>query len=392
MSDNPVAPPLVVMVFLHSFEPGGVERTALRLCGAWAGDAAIDVRLVMGREDGAMRAQAPATVPRHVIGSAGVPTAAWETLWMMIVLWRQVRAQRPDVLFAAGNTYAIVAVAMKLLLGRRCPPVVMKISNDLVRRDLPAPVRRVYRLWLRVQGRLIDAFTGLAEPMRAEIITAMRVPAARVHVIDDPALDAADLAALAAIGAGRDHAAARRYVGVGRLAGQKNWRLLVAAFARARQAGDTLTIVGEGSERRRLERQVTALGLGDCVRLPGHGAAAPALAAADVFVLSSDYEGVPAVVIEALASGLPVVATDCSVSMRGLVGDFGTLVPVGDAAALATAMQAQALPSAEMRARQAAAMRGFTAERAARAYARLFGDVARRATETAANRSARRNA
>ncbi len=413
------ARPLIVMPFLHSYEPGGVERVALRLCGAWAkpgtahhsaftpaqagahlrkvqemgprlrgGDGselpALDIRLVMGRDDGAMIDESPRGLPIHMIDSGRLSTSGWETIWMMVVLRRMIRAQRPDVLFAAGNTYAIVAVAMKLALGSACPPVVMKVSNDLVRRDLPAPARWFYRRWLSIQGRYIDHFVGLAEPMRAEIIEGMGVAAARVSIVDDPALDATDLAALAAVGearAAKPPGAARHFVGVGRLAGQKNWPLLIDAFAKAANPDDRLTIVGEGPERARLERRIARAGLTGRVSLPGHCAVPPALAAADVFVLSSDYEGVPAVVIEALASGLPVVATDCSVSMRRLVADFGELVPVGNSAALAAAMRRATGLDAGKRRAAAAAMAAFTVEVAAGRYAALFTAVCTRHTD-----------
>ncbi len=365
------ARPLRVMVFLHSFEPGGVERVALRLCGAWAANPAIDVRLVMGRCTGAMRTEAPPGLPIHAIPEPW-PTARWETLWMMVVLARQIRQQQPDVLFAAGNSYSIVAVAMKLWFGRRCPPVVLKISNDLERRDLPAPLRWVYRRWLRVQGRMIDLFTGLAEPMRAEIVAALGVPAARVAIVDDPALTAANVAALAALGRARTAAAGRRYVAVGRLAAQKNFANLLQAFALAADPADSLAIIGEGGERGRLERQIAALGLAGRVSLPGHGAVPPALAAADVFVLSSDYEALPAVVVEALASGLPVVATDCCVSMRALVGPWGNIVPTGDPAAIAAAMRSQPALTPAQRAAAATAMQRFTVERAAGAYEQIL--------------------
>lgn len=365
------AAPLRVMVFLHSFEPGGVERVALRLCDTWARHPGIDLKLVMGRETGAMRDEAPTHVPRLVIPEP-FPTAAWETIWLCIVLWRMIRAHRPDVLFAAGNSYSIVAVAMTLLFGRRCPPVVLKLSNDLERRDLPQPIRWVYHLWLRIQGRQLQRFTGLAGPMRAEIARFMDVDDARITVIEDPALALADVAVLAALGDARQPGAGRRYVAVGRLAAQKNFGLAITAFARVARPGDTLTIVGEGGARATLERQVASLALANSVLLPGHGAVPRALAAADVFVLSSDYEGVPAVVIEALASGLPVVATDCAVSMRGLVGAWGTIVPVGDAAALATAMAVQPVLTPDQRVAAVQAMHAFTVERAADAYATLF--------------------
>lgn len=369
------------MTPLHSFAPGGVERVALRLCGAWHRDPAIDVQLVIGRDTGAMRHEAPPGLMRHVTPEP-FPTARWETLWMLWILPGHIRRLRPDVLFAAGNTYAIIAVVMKLWLGRACPPVVLKISNDLLRCDMPAPIRWGYHRWLWLQGRIVDHVTGLAEPMRAEIAQFMQMPADRIHIIDDPALAAADHAALAAIGAARVPSPGaltgrgRHYVGIGRLARQKNWPLLVQAFARIAGPDDRLTIVGEGTERDRIAGIAATLGVADRVSLPGHDAAAPALAAADVYVLSSDFEGVPAVVIEALASGLPVVATDCSVSMQSLVGDFGTVVPVGDAAALAAAMAAQAPLSVTARAAAAAAMQRFTVEIAAADYARLFRHAA----------------
>jgi len=364
--------PLAVMVPLHSFAPGGVERVALRLCGAWAADPGLDVQLVMGRETGAMRDEAPAGLARHVT-PAPFSTAAWESLWMLLVLPGHIRRLRPDVIFAAGNTYAIVAVVMKLRLGRRCPPVVLKISNDLQRLDMPAPIRWCYHRWLRIQGRTIDLVTGLAEPMRTEIADFMALPADRIHIVDDPALAETDRADLAAIGAARTpNAGFRHYVGIGRLAPQKNWPLLLEAFARLDQPDARLTILGEGAERPRLERLAARLGITDRLALPGHGAAAPVLAAADVFVLPSDFEGVPAVVIEALAAGLPVVATDCSISMTSLVGEWGRIVPVGDAAALAAAMAAQGPLHLPQRRAAAAAMQRFTVERAAGAYAALF--------------------
>ncbi|MBC7521345.1 MAG: glycosyltransferase, partial [Sandarakinorhabdus sp.] len=196
-------------------------------------------------------------------------------------------------------------------------------------------------------------------------------------VIPDPALSARDLTALAAIGAARAVAASRRYVAVGRLASQKNFGLAVDAFASAARPGDTLAIIGEGGARRQIEARIKGLGLEASVRLPGHGAVMPALADADVFVLSSDYEALPAVVVEALASGLPVVATDCCVSMCSLVGDFGTVVPRRDAAALATAMAEQALLTPAQRASASAAMEEFTVERSAAVYEALFTRLSR---------------
>jgi glycosyltransferase involved in cell wall biosynthesis len=290
---------------------------------------------------------------------------------MMLRLPGSIRRHRPDVLFCAGNSYTVVSVAMRLVLGKRCPPILAKISNDLTRTDLPAPARPFYRLWLRIQGRLLDRIVGMAEPMRAELETLMRVPAGKVAIIDDPALEEAQIAHLEALPRPPpERAAGRRFLAIGRLAAQKNFPLLLQAFARMAREGDRLTILGEGSARKGLEALARTLRIADRVSLPGHvNPVSDALLAADALVMSSDYEGVPAVVPEALAAGLPVVATDCSVSMGDLLGHgrFGALVPVRDAPALAAAMdQVGSLPFDSAAARAQA--RRFTVEIAAQGY------------------------
>ncbi|MEJ2459321.1 MAG: glycosyltransferase [Novosphingobium sp.] len=128
------------------------------------------------------------------------------------------------------------------------------------------------------------------------------------------------------------------YLAAGRLVAQKNFPMLLRAFARSARPHDTLTIAGEGPERTALEQLAAKLGIADRVRFPGYLASIdPLLAEADVFVLSSDYEGLPGVVVEALAAGLPVLATDCCVSMSCLLdqGRTGLLVERGDEAQFA---------------------------------------------------------
>ncbi len=378
------AQPLRILTFLHSFEPGGVERVALRLHEAWRAQG-LDARLVMGRTAGAMKREWPA-LDLEVLGPEAIPSAAWETLWMIFLLPRAIRRIKPDVLFCAGNSYTIVAVAMRLLLGKACPPVVAKISNDLTRNDLPAPARPFYRLWLRIQGRMLQRLVGMAPPMRQEIGTLMRAPDAHIAVIDDPSLAEADIQRLKAARAAAKAAPrppeqsrpGRRFLAIGRLAAQKNFGLLIDAFSRIAGPDDRLAIIGEGAARRTLEAQIARLGLGGKVRLPGHVSPLDAeLAAADALVLSSDYEGVPAVVAEALAAGLPVVTTRCSVSMEDMLGGgrFGLLVPVGDAAALAQAMEDIAkLKFDETAARDQS--RRFTVEIASHGYRALMEGLA----------------
>jgi glycosyltransferase involved in cell wall biosynthesis len=361
-----------VLTFLHSFEPGGVERIALRLHRAW-GALGVDTCMVIGRAEGAM-AKDFANPDDILLSDGRIPTAAWETLWMILTLPRAIRRAQPDVLFCAGNTYAVVAVAMRLLLGRKCPPIVAKISNDLARRDMIPPFRWAYRQWLRIQARCIDVFVGMAEPMRREIAEAMGIDDSRIAIIHDPAVEDADLSDVLPAEAAHD---GRRFVAAGRLSSQKNFPLLLHAFAKIAKIEDRLTILGEGPDRGALKTLAQTLGIAGQVELPGFVTDTRRwFADSDTFVLSSDYEGVPAVIIEALAAGRPIVATDCSVSMAELLGNgrFGILTPVGDATALALAMDVIRHQRVD-RAEQREYARTFTIERAATAYRDLFMSV-----------------
>lgn len=366
---------LRVLTFLNSFAPGGVERVAARLHAAWVAGG-TDARIILA--DG--RDPPPFPVTRVSALAIGTRRRGFARASLMLLrhLPRIIAADRPHILFCAGNTYSAVGVALKLLLGRRCPLIVAKISNDLVRRDMSPVVRRAYRAWLRVQGRHIDHFIAIAPAMAGEIAGLVGVAADRITVIEDPALALADVTRLAAA---RDGAVrvrpGRHFLAVGRLAPQKNFALLLDAFALIAAPYDTLTILGDGTERVALEARAARLGIAAALSLPGHVNPLDRwLAQADALVMSSDYEGVPAVIVEALAAGIPIVATDCSVSMADLLGHgrLGQLVPVGDAAALAAAM-VRAAGASDTGASARAAARRFTTEHASSRYTALMRDL-----------------
>ena len=360
-----------VLTFLHSFEPGGVERDALRLNAEWA-RLGVDVQIVLGRREGRLGEEAP-DLSYTVLQSGSRSTAAFETLWMIARLPAAIRALTPDALFCAGNTYSIVAVAMRLILGRRCPPIVLKVSNDLQRRDLPAPMRWAYHFWLRCQAPVFVSIVAMAEPARAEVEQVMRVPSSRVVVINNASLCHTDLDRFAAA---RDSIArddiGRHFLAVGRLVSQKNFPSLLGAFARIARDEDRLTLIGEGPERGKLARLAGALGITAKVDMPGHvNPLYDHFARADAFVLSSDYEGLGVVVVEALAAGVPIVATDCCVNMAMLVDGAGLLVPIKDIAALASALDCiEQMPTdvSKMRDRALA----FSAETTAADWIKLF--------------------
>ncbi|ODT94250.1 MAG: hypothetical protein ABS86_00360 [Sphingobium sp. SCN 64-10] len=367
-----------ILTFLHSFEPGGVERVAQRLVRAWRAEG-IDAPLFMGRADGAMRDEMACGLD-YVVPRQPFSTGWIETLWMIAMLPRAIVRLRPDALFCAGNSYTIVALAMKLLLGRRCPPILAKISNDLERRDMIAPVRWLYRRWLYLHGHFIDHFVGMEEPMAAEIGEAIPSAAKRLSIIPDPALDEAQVArSYQAVRPTREADQGIRFVAIGRLAAQKNFALMLRAFACGATAQDNLTVFGDGPERALLTTLCRDLGIDDRVTWAGHVPdPASRLPSFDIFLLSSDYEGVPAVIVEALAAGLPIIATRCSVSMAALTGRgaLAHLVATGDIESLSAAIR----DAGSLRQDRAASLtqaRRFTVERASHAYLTCFQSTLR---------------
>ena len=133
-----------------------------------------------------------------------------------------------------------------------------------------------------------------------------------------------------------------RIITVGLLKPQKNHALLIGAFNRLLQGTDArLMIVGSGPLEGAIKAIVAAERLDGKVLMPGYVPdLIPFYRSADLFVLSSDYEGFGNVIVEALASGLPVVSTDCPSGPAEILEDgrWGRLVPVGDVVALAEAM------------------------------------------------------
>jgi glycosyltransferase involved in cell wall biosynthesis len=187
-------------------------------------------------------------------------------------------------------------------------------------------------------------------------------------------------AARAALGLGPEDLAVGA---VGRLEPQKRFDLLIAACRdlHARYPRLRLLIAGDGSQRAALDAAAAASGMGAACRLLGHRADIPALHHAfDLFVQSSDYEGTPNAVLEAMAFETPLVATDVGgTSELAADGLHGRILPPGDAGRLAAAIEAALADMPAMR-RMAAAARGrvegeLSFARRTDTLNRIYGDL-----------------
>lgn len=128
---------------------------------------------------------------------------------------------------------------------------------------------------------------------------------------------------------------------VGRLSEQKNFTLLLDALSCMQAPAWCLLLVGEGEQRQMLERHAAELGIGDRIRFLGRRSDVPLIMqASDLLVMSSAWEGFPYVIVEALASGLPIVATDVGGVREGVIdGKTGSLAQSGDVQALARGIE-----------------------------------------------------
>ncbi len=163
---------------------------------------------------------------------------------------------------------------------------------------------------------------------------------------------------------------------VGRLTPQKDYPTLLRAFSLLRRRRKArLLILGEGAERQNLETLAAELGIAADLSLPGFCANPyAAMSRAALLVLSSRFEGLPTVLMESLACGCPIVATDCPSGPHEILdaGKYGLLTPVGDAVALADAMN-QSLDTHWDRERLRRRGRDFSGDRSTAAYLRLLG-------------------
>ena len=296
---------------------------------------------------------------------------------------RQTRAvaayidrERPDcVLPSLPSAKVATLLACGLLASH--PPVVPTIRNVVQARH--PRHRRRYRYLFDKASHFICVSQGVADGL----VSQLGVPRTRVSTVHNPVVtpDLGSRMTEPASHPWMDDGGSPVILSAGRLSEQKDYPTLIKAFAQvAAHRPCRLIILGEGRLRGQLQRLVERLGLADSISLPGWVENPFAfMSRAALFVLSSRYEGLPGVLIQALACACPCVSTDCPTGPGEILqgGRFGTLVPVGDPARLAAAINSVLDRPANGRTlRERAA--DFSAERAVSAYEHLITSVVRK--------------
>jgi glycosyltransferase involved in cell wall biosynthesis len=323
--------------FLPSLSGGGAERAMVNLATGFAARG-IRTDFVLARAEGPYLALVPPAIRIIDLNVSRVVRAVRP-------LAAYLRRERPAAMLSALNYASLVAIIAAYTPGARTRTVI-SIQNTLSKEALG--VRhyqdRAIPLLLRLFHHRADSIVAVSRGVADDLARVLKTSRARIDVIHNPVITPALFAAAAERPAHSwfEDATHRVILGVGRLTKQKNFPALIEAFALVKRQHDVrLVILGEGPERPALEALIRQHGLQDSVALPGFVDNPYAcMARASVFVLSSDFEGLPTVLIESLAVGTPVVSTDCDSGPREILdgGALGELVPVGDVRALALAI------------------------------------------------------
>lgn len=324
-----------VAIFFHDLGIGGAERVMLQLAQGLI-EAGHPVDLVLARAEGPLLSEVPS--------KARVIDFDTTRPWIMFTkLIHYLRAERPKALLSPFVVTSVIAVVAKKLT-RISTRVVVRISTHL---SLSKRVRwkkivekRVVSIVYPFADGIITVSRGVAE----DLVKYAGIPYERIKVIYSPVItDEFLLASEEPV----NHpffndGQCPVVLGVGRLSEEKDFPTLIQAFDIVRRKTPLrMIILGDGEERSRLENLIHMRDLQGLIDLPGFEINPFAyMKKSSVFVLSSKWEGLPGALIQALACGCPVVSTDClsgpSEILKG--GEYGYLVPVRDAEAIASAI------------------------------------------------------
>jgi len=259
--------------------------------------------------------------------------------------------RRPPEIFLSGANHAhLVALKAWQNAGRPCP-LVLRLSNHLSgsMRWEKSLVKRLFNPLKKYKVKKYypraNFWIAVSRSILEDALSFIEYPSARTRVIYNP-IPVEEIREKSRQEPSHPWLREKRWpviLGAGRLSPQKDFSTLLRAFALARkkQKDLRLVILGEGKERPKLLKLAKKLKVADSFSLPGFTPNPWSfMARADLFVLSSRFEGLPGVLLEAMALGCPVVSTDCWGGCAEILegGRYGPLVPVGDFERLAEAI------------------------------------------------------
>ena len=326
-----------VALFHPALIHGGIQRVFLNLASGFL-EHGLAVDLVQATPGGGLQDQVPA-------GVRVVDLNASRALTSVLPLVRYLRRERPDAVISGAIQTNIAAVWARRLAGVPIRLVLTEHNTiSAIAKDAPMFRTRITPIFMRHFYTWADALVAVSEGVAKDLASIMHVQRDAVRVIYNPVIGREFwLRSDEPLDDEKFASDSRQTIlAVGRLHFQKDYPTLLSAFATVRKGTNArLVVLGDGEERERLAAMARRLEIESSVEFLGNVAnPLPYMKHSTVLALSSVMEGLPTVLIEALAVGLPIVATDCPSGPREILcdGAYGTLVPVGECSALANVL------------------------------------------------------
>jgi glycosyltransferase involved in cell wall biosynthesis len=366
-------PDLGLAVVLRAFEGGGAQRDMILLCNALAAKG-VPITVLALRLEGPLRA-----LLDPAIRVAAVPGR--QLRYAIPGLRRLLRATAPSLVISSEASLNLCTlIAVKMLPRRNRPKLVLREvgSPSIAQHHDPYAQNRIAYRFLRRFYRHADRIVTLTAGARRDLTQNFAVPDEKISVMLTNAVVPPEMVNRLAQWDGETGREDDLIVCVGRLSPEKDQCTLIRALTLMPAARPwRLAIVGDGPERPALEALARSYGLADRIVFTGQVADPFAfMMRARVAVCASIYEGLGNAVIEALACGTPVVSTNCPYGPEEILqgGRYGTLTPVGDAAAMASAIAAALDETADRGALMARGLH-YTAARAAERFLEIVADL-----------------
>ena len=326
-----------ITIFLRCLYGGGAERIMLNLARGFI-QRGLKVDLVLARAEGDYLSQVPPEIRVVDLKAKWMPSS-------LPKLAKYLKQEHPTTLFAALHYPCEIALWAKRLAGVSTRVIVSE-HNTLSQEAKRIPKASVYLtpLAAKLFYPWADGIIAVSEGTAQDLSQVTNIPSERIQVIYNP------------VATPEIFTQAREPVehpwfksgeppvilAVGRLYPQKDYPVLIRAFAQVRKVRPArLVILGDGPEKQNLQTLIHELGIEADVALLGFVENPYAyMARAGVFTLSSAWEGLPTVIIEAMAVGTPVISTNCKSGPAEILADgkYGLLTPVGDSKAMAEAI------------------------------------------------------
>jgi glycosyltransferase involved in cell wall biosynthesis len=324
-----------ISVFLESLEGGGAEQVLLTLINSFVGNG-CKVEVILCRSGGVYQ--------KHLSPAVNLVELHVKSLYYGFPkLVKYLKKTKPRILLTTLNLASMVALVAKRL-ARTNTRVIIRVANTISLQPKGWLKKKLDHLLQSLIYPWADGIIAVSDGVGDDLASHIGIPRGRIVTVYNPIITS-KLEMLSTVELNHPWFLPDQppvILGVGRLDVLKDFNTLIRAFDRLSvECPAHLLILGEGDQRGKLESLVAELNLGDKVSLPGFVENPfQYMKNAHVFVLSSISEGLPGVLIQALACGCPVVSTNCPTGPMEILqgGKYGHLVPVGDVEALAQAI------------------------------------------------------